>query len=57
MVSVEAGEAEFCLEIIGLLFDHYFVTTNMNKLRLQRLIDKTLSAESSTDHSLPDMHV
>ena len=57
VVSVEAGEAEFCLEIIGLLFDHYFVTTNMNKLRLQRLIDKTRSAESSTDHSLPDMHV
>ena len=40
IVPVEPWEAEFCLEIIELLFDHYFVTTKKNEDRLKRLMDK-----------------
>ena len=40
VVPVEPWEAEFCLEIIGLLFNHYFVATNRNAVRLKRLMDK-----------------
>ena len=40
VVPVEPEDAEFCLEIIGLLFDHYFVTTDRNDERLKRLMDR-----------------
>ena len=40
VLPVEPWEAEFCLEIIGLLFDHYFVAANKNEERLKRLMEK-----------------
>lgn len=40
VVPVKPEDAEFCLEIIGLLFDHYFVTTDRNDERLKRLMDR-----------------
>ena len=40
IVDVEPGEAEWCLEVIEALYDHFFVTPAKNAERLLRLDQK-----------------